>query len=120
MTSHETLQVLNKARFEFTGLTWRVTLAVRHKLPLEAPQLSDVDGPVEGQRGVNSWREGSCLFVGNIPNIHTDILTYRQTLLGKRGLFVPLIFGLHCTCVFSYLSKPLKCIHTDILTNRHT
>ena len=23
---------------------------------------------------------------------------------------VPLIFGLHCTCVFSYLSKPLKCI----------
>ena len=23
---------------------------------------------------------------------------------------VPLIFGLHCTCVFSYLSKPLKCM----------
>ena len=28
---------------------------------------------------------------------------------------VPLIFGLHYTCVFSYLSKPLKCIHVPSL-----
>ena len=41
-------------------------------------------------------------------------------LVEDRGFNpLPLIFGFHCTCVFSYLSKPLKCIHSLTDTEEH-
>ena len=51
------------------------------------------------------------------PHVQSNSLIvniqHRISLKQTAQLFdaVPLIFGLHCTCVFSYLSKPLKCIH---------
>ena len=48
----------------------------------------------------------------------SELCVLSYTMLGIGNYFkiyaVPLISGLHCTCVLSYLSKPISVYHLNI------